>query len=223
MPKRKKLILTAGQQIRDCVFLHEESREIHPKCTIRVGRFRCSCGKEFSGRLWAVISGKHRSCGCSRDLIKPKTKHGATVGHKHTTEYNIWCLMRKRCGNENDGAYARYGGRGIQVCDRWQYSFINFLSDMGYRPSKLYSLERVNNNGNYCPENCIWATAKVQGRNKRNTIKITHNSITLPLVEWAERLKISSQLVRQRIYNGSTHSEALTMPLRRSPVLVPIP
>lgn len=90
-----------------------------------------------------------------------RLKHGMW----NTTEYHIWQGMRQRCQNLNYHGYKRYGGRGIKVCDRWQ-SFVNFFEDMGFRPSKLYSIDRINNDGNYEPENCRWATKEQQFSNR---------------------------------------------------------
>lgn len=94
--------------------------------------------------------------------IRVNEKHGMW----NTTEYHIWQGMRQRCQNPNYHGYKNYGGRGIKVCDRWQ-SFKNFFEDMGYRPSKLYSIDRINNDGNYELSNCRWATKKQQSTNRR--------------------------------------------------------
>lgn len=88
--------------------------------------------------------------------------------HKeYPKEYNSWRGAKKRCYNENNTSYKYYGGRGIQVCDRWLNSFENFLTDMGEKPSSSHSLDRINNDGDYSPDNCRWATSKEQSSNKR--------------------------------------------------------
>src|ERR1019366_8859455 len=107
-----------------------------------------------------------------------------------TTEFNIWSGMRRRCSKPNRHNYFNYGGRGIKVCERWQQSFKNFLHDMGPRPSGK-SLDRINNNLGYSPENCRWATPSQQINNRRNSILITHNGQTLPLSEWAKNASVS--------------------------------
>jgi hypothetical protein len=95
--------------------------------------------------------------------FKRPEKHGMNK----TQEYRAWVNMRQRCYNQNNTKYDDYGARGIKVCDRWFHSFKNFLADMGYKPSPEYSLDRRNNDGNYEPKNCRWATRKVQRNNAR--------------------------------------------------------
>ena len=120
--------------------------------------FRCDCGTEKVIRYWSVRSGLVKACGC---LLK---KHGMT----NTKTYNSWIAMKKRCLDKNHISYKNYGGRGIIICSEW-LKFENFYSDMGKRP-KNKSLDRVDNNGNYCKDNCRWATKKQQMNNMRTNI-----------------------------------------------------
>jgi hypothetical protein len=127
---------------------------------------KCSCGKEKEVYIYNLIDGKSLSCGCLRAEQMKGQKRGAIHGMTNTTEFRCWSSMRERCLNKNHSAYHLYGGRGISICIRWN-EFINFFNDMGVKPSKSYSLDRINNNGNYEPGNCRWATWKEQAANKR--------------------------------------------------------
>lgn len=134
-----------------------------------------------------------------------------THGMAHTTEYNIWISMRDRCCNCKDEHFPDYGGRGIRVCERWR-KFENFYADMGPRPSTGHSIERKDNDGNYEPSNCVWATKKEQARNKRTTVRITFDGQTRPLAEWAEFLGLNYDLLRQRIYRDKLPPELAFRP-----------
>ena len=128
----------------------------------------CECGNEKVVVLNSLRSGATRSCGCYRKEVTTQTKtiHGLW---KHPL-YKTWADMKTRCYNTKDKYYKDYGGRGIKVCDRWIKSFPNFLQDMGERPTG-YSIDRINNDGNYEPSNCRWATNKEQQNNQRRNTK----------------------------------------------------
>lgn len=114
-------------------------------------------------------------------------------------EYKTWYSMIKRCSDKNRLDYKNYGGRGIKVCDKWVSSFDLFFKDMGYRPEG-HSLDRIDNNGNYEPSNCRWATSKVQGRNTRNNSVIEYNGDKKCISEWAELLNLKRATLRHRIF-----------------------
>lgn len=128
---------------------------------------RCDCGRESIVLGKSLRSGKSLSCGCllREILLKKHTTHGK----RKSLEYSSWTRMKQRCCNPRDSRYKDYGERGIAVCERWLTSFENFYNDMGVRPSKEYSLDRINVNGNYEPTNCKWATSAEQRRNRRDS------------------------------------------------------
>src|SRR3954464_12906759 len=129
---------------------------------------RCQCGteREVSGN--SLVSNKSANCGCLRRVahLARATKHGATVRGRVTPAYIAWRNMKKRCLDPKTEFYKHYGGRGIRICDRWLNSFISFYEDMGDVPPGL-TLDRIDVNGNYEPDNCRWATQKEQVANQR--------------------------------------------------------
>lgn len=129
----------------------------------------------------------------------PAYVHGHNCRGKRTTEYEIWAGIRKRCLNKNDKLYPYYGGRGIKVCDRWMESFQNFLEDMGNRPSSDFSMERIDNDGDYCPDNCRWATRKEQSSNRRNSIIVIYKDKTYCLKDFCTEHGIKYKNVWRRI------------------------
>lgn len=162
---------------------------------------RCECGKTKIAKSKHLICGSTRSCGCLRSEI-PGLKmeengsfiHGDASGGKVSSEYVSWAGMIQRCEYEGHNRFERYGGRGIIVCDRWRNSFQNFLSDMGRKPGKEYSLDRINNDGNYEPGNCRWATRSEQSKNRKFGWKPKHRrgqpcTSTHRGVYWSSRKK----------------------------------
>lgn len=133
-------------------------------------QFYCKCGKFCELNASLVVCGNTKSCGCYKEEILKKKS--TTHGKSSSVEYETYHGMIKRCYSPTNKAYNHYGGRGIKVCDRWQESFENFLEDMGERPEGT-SLDRIDVNGNYCPENCRWVDSKVQATNKRQL----HNNV----------------------------------------------
>lgn len=125
----------------------------------------CDCGREKAIRSTCIRLRATNSCGC---LYKDRPiVHGHSRKLKRSPEYKAWCGMRQRCFNSADPGWKNYGGRGITVCDKWLKNFSAFLEDVGRRPSENHSLDRINNDGNYEPENCRWATSAEQNHNTR--------------------------------------------------------
>ena len=139
-----------------------------------------------------------------------KTTHGMSK----TPEYQAWADMKHRCFNPNHKSYSDYGGRGIAVCDRWKNSFEDFLADMGSRPTAKHSLDRIDNNADYSPENCKWSTKAEQQNNRRYNRLITIDDVTLTIAQWAEKMSISHQVIRDRLRDGWSEFAAVMTPVR---------
>jgi hypothetical protein len=134
---------------------------------------RCDCGNEHLARSDALRRDSTRSCGCLQAEEAARGTHGEAGGGrkrlKASVEYRTWSTMIQRCENPRATDYERYGGRGIKICQRWRESFEAFLTDMGRRPADKRSVDRINNDGNYEPGNCRWATPIEQRRNRSDS------------------------------------------------------
>jgi hypothetical protein len=144
-------------------------------------------------------------------MSEDRTEHGHSSRNGSSATYQTWRNMRSRCENPNVPAYKNYGGRGITVCERWQ-DFPSFLADMGERPEGM-TIERINNDGNYEPDNCRWATRRQQGRNTRANQLVTLDGETKCLTEWAEERGIKMPTLWARLRLGWTPEEAITTPV----------
>lgn len=175
---------------------------------------KCDCGNIVICKKNHIYSGNTQSCGC---LGKERRKESCTShGLTYSREYLTWQNMKKRTGDENNEAYKNYGGRGITICDRWLNSFENFLKDMGMKPSPKHTIERVDNDGNYTPENCKWGTRKEQMNNMRKNHKITYNGKTQNLNQWSEETGMPARDIRYRLHHGWTVEETFKIPLKPS-------
>jgi hypothetical protein len=151
----------------------------------------------------------------SSDVNKGRGTHQhSPFGRDFRSEYTIWQGMKARCFNTKTRPFAAYGARGITVCERWRNSFEAFFADMGSRPSPAHSLDRIDNDGNYEPGNCRWATQKQQTRNRRNNLLVTVDGVTRCASEWSERLGVDRNTVRDRIKRGWLPDVAVTKPSR---------
>ena len=161
----------------------------------------CDCGVERPVRESELRNGRSKSCGCWR----------SGLGLSDQLIYQIWASMIQRCSSENNPNWHRYGGRGIKVCENWK-RFSNFYADMGLRPEGM-SLDRIDNDGDYSPKNCRWATRKAQANNRRNTTWLEYHGVALPLGVWASLAGIKSRVLRGRIGLGWSMCEALNTPV----------
>lgn len=159
---------------------------------------KCDCGAEIKLVGYSLKRGTTKSCGCLKKEFATEyaKKHGMTG----TAEYISWTQMLARCRNENNDAYPRYGGRGIKICGRWLESFENFYTDMGERPNKEYSLDRIENNSNYEPDNCRWATPTEQANNTRENIYLLFEGEKLTISEWERKQKMKRGTLWNRLY-----------------------
>lgn len=169
--------------------------------------FICDCGKRFDATGCYARTGKITTC---PECAKERVRLASVIhGKSETKEYFTWTDIKTRCYNPKTKYFNNYGGRGIVVCDRWLESFENFLSDMGVKPSVKHTIERKDNNGNYEPSNCYWATYTEQANNKRNNIKVTIDGETKTISRWASENGLSYSTVYQRHRDGN-HDDQLT-------------
>lgn len=207
---------------RGCRFQNLTGRVFGRLTVIRLDRIeggawwlcKCECGMELAVRA-GNLKQKTRSCGCAkfrkcRQGIARRKNHGLSQSAEHV----IWASMMQRCLDERSKSYERYGGRGIKVCDRW-LMFDNFLADMGPRPSSEYSIDRINNDGDYEPGNCRWATRMEQACNTRRNRILEFNGESLTLAEWERRLGSKKNVLARRLDGlGWSVEKALTTPIR---------
>lgn len=199
MPPKLEL---SGRRFGKLLVENEHGRDLHGAV---MWLCVCDCGSSSVVRGTGLIAGRTRSCGCgmSEAARRPKT-HGASK----TALYRRWRAMLDRVQNPNHGEFGNYGGRGIQVCDRW-HSFIAFRADMGNTFQEELTLERVDVNGNYEPANCRWATSREQNINRRNNHKVTFQGQTMTVQEWGEKLGIKPNTIVTRLRRGWPIERAL--------------
>lgn len=172
MADRLRIVRISGRQrgavLWECICICRKGTVLHVRAS----------------RLREVLLGKvnHMGCGCRTDGNGPKETHGLSK----TREYAAWCGMRERCYDKDSPQYHRYGGRGIRICDRWLDSFETFYKDMGKRPSPHHSIDRVDNDGDYAPDNCRWATNVEQQRNMKTNHNVTFRGKRQCVTAWAE-------------------------------------
>ena len=159
--------------------------------------FKCDCGQEKIIDKSSVKTGKTKSCGCWQ--LENNKVIGITHNKSRTREFKIWLGIKKRCLNKKHSTYKNYGERGIKICDRWKDSFENFLADMGSAPSELYSIDRIDNNGNYEPLKCKWVTRKEQNNNTRRNRIVSYKGNNYTLSNLCDKLGLKYQLIYDRV------------------------
>jgi len=183
----------------------------------RVWLCQCDCGNYIKLRTTQLKEGKAKSCGCYvKELLFEQTKKNTTHGKKNTRLYSIWHGIKGRCLNETDKDYRKYGGRGIKVCKEWIDDFMNFYNwsmANGYRDD--LTIDRVDNDGNYEPDNCRWITNKEQSRNRRSNTIYTYKGEGKPLSELCEICGVDYQLIHHRLKRGWSIEKAIETPRRK--------
>lgn len=179
---------------------------------------RCVCGAECVIDAYRLDTGETRSCGCLRKDVNHlvHTKHGGSAGSGSSPEYRAWQSIKKRCFNPRDKSYPYYGGRGITMDPVWRNDFLRFLDDVGVRPPRM-TLDRINNDGNYQPGNCRWATRQQQALNTRRNRLFEFRGKKQSLKNWAAESGIKVSTLSSRIFRcGWAVDRALTSPIRKT-------
>jgi hypothetical protein len=184
---------------------------------------RCDCGGEKLALSHNLKSLRTRSCGCLNleNLSNSGSADFCARDTKMHPEHKVWGQMIRRCHNPTERRFADYGGRGISVCDRWRYGengthgFMCFMTDMGSRPSPKHTIDRVNNNLGYSPDNCEWRTRTEQVRNRRNTIMIVYQDREMSLAEACEIAGVPLRVASSRLRNGMAADLVLSQPIKK--------
>lgn len=176
----------------------------------------CDCGKQIAIDGDKLRQGRVYSCGCERykRIGEIKATHGHTKNRSATPEYYTWHSMKARCTNPKNSHYACYGGRGIKVCDSWLASFENFLADMGSKPANT-QIDRIDNNGDYCPENCRWVSKQANHMNRRITYMVEWDGKQIALLDLCNNLLLPYHTIWQRLERMHwTLDKAISTPVR---------
>ena len=162
-------------------------------------RCKCNCGNESIVAGTDLRRKSTKSCGCAKNITHGRAKHPL---------YKVWKGMIRRCTNPNYKYFKNYGGRGIKVCSRW-LDIHNFIADMGLRPSPKHTIERIDNNKGYFPDNCRWATRAEQQKNMRTNRMLTLEGRTMCAAEWARRLNIAYTTILWRLNTNKSIEQVL--------------
>lgn len=189
--------------------------EIHKKEKLKPLRCSaiCKCGRVKEYSLKAVTNSQVKSCGCLiKDRPKKPRKRRPPKVSPNAKEKRSWAKMKQRCYYPAHRAYKYYGERGIVVCDEWRNSFKQFFEDMGKAPTRQHSIDRIDNNGNYCKENCRWATPIEQNQNRRDSRFVTLLGETHTISYWARLTGNRDDRIRDRLNHGWSPAEAVLIP-----------
>jgi hypothetical protein len=184
--------------------------EVEKRNNKRAFMCRCDCGKKYVVMGDNLRNGTSVWCMSCSSKIKG-TKHN-THGMTYTRVFKIWAGMVQRCTKPYHIAYKSYGAKGVKVCPEWENSFEVFLKDMGEPPTEDHQIDRINNNGNYEPGNCRWASRKVQQNNRSNNVLITFKGETHSIAEWSKLVGIGETTLHWRMKAGWSHEKVLSTP-----------
>lgn len=203
--RRKEINI--GDRFGKLTIIHEVEPNVTPCGTIqRKFLCKCDCGNQVVRNMQTLLKGAKTSCGCN------KTSYIQKYFKKESKSflYSTWSGMRQRCNNPNSASYSRYGGRGISVCDEWDKDFFAFekwAKENGAK--KGLTIDRINNDGNYCPDNCRWVDLRTQANNKRTNRIIEYNGESHTTIEWARITGIQEGTIRSRLRYGYSIGQAL--------------
>ena len=211
MSSRRQILITPGDRFGRLTVIEAGAKEgRNPRW-----RCLCECGQTTSTTPSNLANGRTQSCGCMQKEMRASIGLRATThGSSDDLTWRRWRSMKARCELPNTKSFPRYGGRGITVCERWQ-DYTNFLSDMGPCPHAGMTLDRIDTNGNYSPENCRWADRTTQNRNTSRNHLLTHDGKTICVAEWAETLGINVRTILSRLAKGEAPALALR-PVQRA-------
>lgn len=206
-----------GKRFGRLLVIGVDHRRISSGRQVPYFKCQCDCGGVKVILGYSLSCGKTNSCGCvmKEETIKRSTKHGYANRNNLSPEYKSWAAAKGRCTSESNNGFQNYGGRGIKMCQEWIDDFQAFLSDMGTRPPRT-SLDRIDNNKGYSPDNCRWATRKEQNNNQRSNIILTHEGRSQGLSKWADELGIPRKVIYDRLFRYQwSVQRALTNPIRK--------
>lgn len=200
-----------GKSFGRWTVINEAEPKYYSNRRIRYWNCRCDCGVERAVKEQSLKDGSSNSCGCYHsDIMHTVGRNRVTHGQSNTRLYRVYRHMICRCTNPHDIRYARYGGRGIRVCDEWNSfeAFYQWSMLTGYDDTK--SIDRIDNNGDYRPDNCRWVSISEQANNKSTTRLIEYQGESMSIAEWAVKLGMPYKKLHKRIYSGWSPEKALS-------------
>lgn len=169
---------------------------------------KCECGNETIVYPYLMRTGKQKSCHCGKSVTFREMN--TTHGESSTRLYEIWCGIKKRCNNKNNKNYHQYGGKGISVCEKWNNDYISFKDwALSHGYSDGLTIDRIDNNGNYEPDNCRWITIQEQSLNRSSNLLIEIDGETKPLSEWCKQYNLNYSTIYSRYHRGMDLRESI--------------